>query len=95
MRPKVEAFYEEIAEKLEQEEKPARRRREPVQKERKPIKLTVPPVLKKVVKLYFPTAQEIREREELAIPSAAARSPSSRFSRNTICPPSSQAWPWF
>ena len=55
----------ESMEQLEQEEeKPARRRREPVQKERKPIKLTVPPVLKKVVKLYFPTAQEIREREE-------------------------------
>ena len=55
----------ETMEQLEQEEeKPARRRREPVQKERKPIKLTVPPVLKKVVKLYFPTAQEIREREE-------------------------------
>lgn len=39
--------------------KPVRRRREPVKKEREPIKLTVPPVLKKIVKLYFPTTQEI------------------------------------
>ena len=50
---------EDPAEEPQEDPKPVRRRREPVQKERKPIKLTVPPGLKKVVKLYFPTAQEI------------------------------------
>ena len=51
----------------EPEEKPARRRRERPQKERKPmkpIKLTVPPVLTKLVHLYFPSQQEIHERME-------------------------------
>ena len=34
-------------------------------KEKEPIKLTVPPFLTKLVKLYFPTQQEIRERAEM------------------------------
>jgi len=51
----------------DEDEEPVRRRRERPRKERKPvqpIKLTMPPFLTKLVKLYFPTQQEIRERSE-------------------------------
>jgi len=66
-----EPSYEEDAQEVydvedpsEEEEKPAPRRRERPQKEKKPIKLSMPPFLTKLVKLYFPTQQEIRERAE-------------------------------
>ena len=49
----------ELEDVAQENDRPVRRRREPVNRERKPVKLTVPPVLKKLVKLYFPTAEEI------------------------------------
>lgn len=55
-------FAEEVSEEAEA---PARRpKRERVRKERKPVKLTMPPVLTNLVRLYFPTQQEIRARME-------------------------------
>ena len=52
----------------ELEESNDRRRRQRVKKERKPlnIKLTVPPVLMNLVRMYVPNQQEIRERMESA-----------------------------
>ena len=48
----------------EPEEKPVRQRRERSRRERRPVQLKVPPVLNNLVRLYFPTQQEIRERME-------------------------------
>ena len=53
----------------EQEQKPARRRREKrdnphSRPQRQPVKITMPPFLKKLVKLYFPTQEEIRQAQE-------------------------------
>ena len=52
----------------EEQEEPDNRRRAHVKRERKPlnIKLTVPPVLTNLVRLYVPNQQEIRERMESA-----------------------------
>ena len=54
----------EVEETFEEEKAPVSRRRERPKKERRSVQLTVPPVLTKLVKLYFPTQQEIRERME-------------------------------
>lgn len=56
--------YEEGALPEEQKETPSPRRRERPKKEKKAVKVTVPPVFGKLVRLYFPTQQEIRERME-------------------------------
>jgi len=55
--------YEEDADE-EPEEPAVRRRRARPKKERKPVKLTMPPVLTKLVQLYVPNQQEIRARME-------------------------------
>ena len=54
--------YDETA--AEDQDEPAKPRRERPKKEHKPVKLTVPPVLTNLVRLYFPSQQEIRERME-------------------------------
>ena len=59
----------------EQEQKPARRRERRSKSQenreashsrpqRQPVKITMPPFLKKLVKLYFPTQEEIRQAQE-------------------------------
>ena len=61
----AEETYEVEEPDAEEEEKPnPRRRARAPKKEKEPIKLTMPPFLTKLVKLYFPTQQEIRERAE-------------------------------
>ena len=77
----AEFDQEQISEDLEEDaQKPARRsRREKVHIERKPIKLTVPPGLKKVVKLYFPTAEEINPRIDPNDPNPKRRRKKSKI----------------
>ena len=62
----VQEVYDvaEAEEEDEEEERHSRRRHERSRRERRNIQLTVPPVLTKLVRLYFPTQQEIRERME-------------------------------
>lgn len=55
---------EDFEEQEESEEPPVRRRRQRPRKEREPIKFTMPPVLTNLVRLYFPTQQEIHARME-------------------------------
>ena len=57
---------EEQEEHEEPQDVPKRRRREPVKKERKPIKLTMPPVFGKLIRLYIPTQEDINARLESA-----------------------------
>ena len=57
-----EQYDEEIPE--EREERRERQRRERPRKERKPVKVTVPPVLTNLVRLYIPNQQEINARME-------------------------------
>ena len=65
--PDQEQFDEESVEDVEEMyEESSNHRRERTKRERKPIKLTMPPVLKKLIRLYFPTQQEIHERMESA-----------------------------
>lgn len=61
-----ESFYPEDQQQQEQERPAPRQRRERPKREKKPVQLTVPPVLTKLVHLYFPTQQEIHERMESA-----------------------------
>ena len=69
----AEELFDADAEELfdadaEDEDEPDDRRRARVKRERKPlnIKLTVPPVLMNLVRMYVPNQQEIRERMESA-----------------------------
>ena len=43
---------------------PKRRRKEPVKKERQPVKVTMPPIFGKIIKLYIPSKEEINARME-------------------------------
>ena len=59
-----EEQYDEPAAEQEEPVKPRRERTKKERKPAKPIKLTVPPILTNLVRLYFPSQQEIRERME-------------------------------
>lgn len=74
--PYAESGYEESHEEApadavqeepeKQDRRPERRRRERPQREKKPAQFQMPPVLTKLVHLYFPSQQEIHERMESA-----------------------------
>ncbi len=76
----------------EQEQKPARRRREKrdnphSRPRREPVKITMPPFLKKLVKLYFPSQEEIRQAQEPADGSRRRRHSRQQIFKEFYLPP--------
>ena len=63
--PDREPYAEAEEQETEEEaEKPSRRRKEHVRRERQPIKLTMPPIFGKLIRLYIPSREEINARME-------------------------------
>ena len=59
-----ESFQEQYEEEEEAENAAGHRRRERSRKERKPVNLTMPPIFTNLIRLYFPSQQEIHARME-------------------------------
>ena len=96
--PEYEPQQEAEEAKEEPEQKPARRRerRSKAQENREashsrprrePVKITMPPFLKKLVKLYFPSQEEIRQAQEPADGSRRRRHSRQQIFKEFYLPP--------